>query len=596
MATQLDEAAIDQVIRRNLGKFRKKGVYTVRPGYKFTGGWITDKPAIVATVDKKLDGLPPSQMLPAEVDDVPVDVREATGLQRLRAKSPLDHALVVTHGRREFVEPQWKFERNAQTGRLLSQAAAPAHPALARKNGKQQIKYTAPPNVPLKAVTGKMTVTPLVSPDTGWPGLSAFLKGTQSTLTIGMYDFTSAHILNTFKTVLQPSGRKLELVLDHPPRNPSANQTDDQTKSALEQLMGQRCQIKWALTNSDPVVDAYIFPTAYHIKVIVRDSKAFWLSSGNLNNSNEPDIAANDPSAGSLAKSDRDWSVVVENEILARIFEDYLKNDLAVAAARQGKPQGDPQIHQALRVAMQKHEAESAKSTLHQEPAAATAVAAAHHAVGKTFSPPQPPFDNVDVTIDPVLTPDPGDYSGKILALLQSAKKSIVMQTQYIHPSDKPADKAFTDLINMLRDKHRQGLTVRLITSQYENTPQWIEKLHGFDLDRVLRIQNRVHNKGIVVDSSVVALGSQNWSADGTLYNRDATVIIHHPGIAQYFEQVFTDDWNNRATVKIVDASHQASSGPNKPPKKKPKKGRKAPKRKAKATRKKAPAKRKRRG
>ena len=83
MATKIDYSRMHKVIQRNIKSFKKPGVLTVRPGYELTGGWITDKPAIVATVDKKLDGLTPKQMLPAEVEDVPVDVREATGMQRL---------------------------------------------------------------------------------------------------------------------------------------------------------------------------------------------------------------------------------------------------------------------------------------------------------------------------------------------------------------------------------------------------------------------------------------------------------------------------------------------------------------------------------
>src|SRR5262249_759565 len=58
----------------------------------------------------------------------PVDVREATGLQRLRAKDPVTHALVVAHGRPEFQEPQWSDEREAATGRKLEEGgeAGPA--------------------------------------------------------------------------------------------------------------------------------------------------------------------------------------------------------------------------------------------------------------------------------------------------------------------------------------------------------------------------------------------------------------------------------------------------------------------------------------
>ena len=88
MATPINLAAIDRLIQRHITQFRGKGVYTLRPGYKFTGGWITDKPAIVETVDKKLDGLTTRDRLPTEIDDLTVDVREATGLQRLRVQDP----------------------------------------------------------------------------------------------------------------------------------------------------------------------------------------------------------------------------------------------------------------------------------------------------------------------------------------------------------------------------------------------------------------------------------------------------------------------------------------------------------------------------
>ncbi len=542
MATPINRTAIDRVIQRNMTALRKRGVYSVRPGYKFTGGWITDKPAIVATVEKKLDKLPPRDRLPAELEDIPVDVREATGLQRLRAKDPAAHALVFAHGRAEFHEPQWPDERNVATGQKIAPQAAVSHPALANLSSKPQISYTPAANVSLDPVTDTMTIIVHASPDAGWPVLRDFLSGTSSRLTIGMYDFTSAHILATVEAALKAGARTLELVLDHPPRNPSANQTDSDTKQGLETVLGSRAQVDWALTRNDPLATSWIFPTAYHIKVAVRDSTVFWLSGGNWNNSNQPDLAAHDPTAGSLQNADRDWHTVVSNKTLAGVFEAFLRHDRTLAASHQGT--GDPALHAVLRKAMQAHQAEQKKSSLARVPSAKPT----QMFQAKTFS-------DVSVTIDPVLTPDKGIYTGKILQLLQSAQQSLYMQTQYIHPSDQAQDQAFTALIEAVRDKHRKGVDVRLITSQYENTPQWIEKLKEHDLDKVLRIQNRVHNKGIVVDSKVVALGSQNWSGDGTLRNRDATLIVHHPEIAQYYQQIFIHDWTTMANQHVVDAS-----------------------------------------
>lgn len=66
-----------------------------------------------------------------------------------------------------------------------------------------------------------------------------------------------------------------------------------------------------------------------------------------------------------------------------------------------------------------------------------------------------------------------------------------------------------------------------------------------------VRIQQNLHNKRFIVDSSVVALGSQNWSDAGTQYNRDATFIIHSPEAARYFEQIFIHDWTYMAKQRV---------------------------------------------
>jgi phosphatidylserine/phosphatidylglycerophosphate/cardiolipin synthase-like enzyme len=50
-----------------------------------------------------------------------------------------------------------------------------------------------------------------------------------------------------------------------------------------------------------------------------------------------------------------------------------------------------------------------------------------------------------------------------------------------------------------------------------------------------------------VVDGSAVLISSQNWSTDGTLYNRDAGVIIENDAAAAYFQRIFDHDWDHLA-------------------------------------------------
>ncbi|HEX3972290.1 MAG TPA: phospholipase D-like domain-containing protein, partial [Stellaceae bacterium] len=294
----------------------------------------------------------------------------------------------------------------------------------------------------------------------------------------------------------------------------------------------------------------WIYPSAYHIKVAVRDGGSFWLSSGNFNVSNQPNLAANEPKRGSLAKADRDWHLVVDDSGLAQLFEAYIRNDFSVATPYQTS--GNDAVHAKIRAAEKKLAAAQAKSTQIRNPPARRDGTSFPHAV----------FPNVPVTVQPLLTPDPGQhttlYVDKVLALINSAQRSVYMQTQYVHPSDKPVDKDFMALVEAFANARKKGLDVRLITSQYENTPQWVEKMKELDLDQVLHIQERVHNKGIVVDSKTVMVSSQNWSGDGTLRNRDAGLIIEHPGIAQYFEKIFIDDWTKRSGIKLTDRAYQA--------------------------------------
>jgi phosphatidylserine/phosphatidylglycerophosphate/cardiolipin synthase-like enzyme len=164
-------------------------------------------------------------------------------------------------------------------------------------------------------------------------------------------------------------------------------------------------------------------------------------------------------------------------------------------------------------------------------------------------------FTKARVTVQPLLTPDKGRnttmYVDNVLALIKSAKKRLYIQTQYVHPTSLPADRSFMLLVNAVADAARRKVDVRLICSQYENTPQYVELLHEAGLSGVLRVQDRVHNKGIVVDSKTVLVSSQNWSSAGVLQNRDAGVIIGHPGISQYFEANFLQDWNDRADARV---------------------------------------------
>ena len=108
-------------------------------------------------------------------------------------------------------------------------------------------------------------------------------------------------------------------MLDHPGRNPTADQSDETTVADLRTALGEHFTQAWALSRSDPLAAAWIYHYAYHIKVAVQDHRRVWLSSGNWNNSNQPDInPVTTPADADPARNhDRDWHVVIDNPDLA---------------------------------------------------------------------------------------------------------------------------------------------------------------------------------------------------------------------------------------------------------------------------------------
>jgi len=533
----------------------------VRPGYEITSNQLTGKQAIVATVHtkKKMADLASNDILPNRIGKYPVDVREATAYQRLRAYDPAAAAVTQTYGGPEEQAPAWPNEREMPSGKLLdartsgmqkamvqSKKMQPAmHRALAVHAQKKKIDYAPPKNAPpLSRIEVNTTIIASVSPDAGYATLSGFLAGTRRSLVIGMYDFTSGPLLMDFLADLK-GGRTLQMVLDNPAPNRTRDQTDWVTVKELKSGLGHRASIAWALDRSDAFVDEWMFPYAYHIKVIVRDGEIFWLSSGNLNNSNEPDLSRPPHT------EDRDWHVIIDHSGLAETFRYYLNYDYKSALKHQA--QNPEEIEKTIEDAR-------AKKAAHANPPPPTKPASPLVApvAAKTFN-------NIDVAITPLLTPDDlpngrRQYLTNIMNLIKGAETSLYIQLQYIE-SSKGDGSFYEQLLQAIAAKVSEGKDVKLIES-LDYGLQWAEKMKavGVDLTANIGLQHNVHNKGFVIDSKIAVVSSQNFSPAGVHDNRDAGVIIENQAVAQYFEKVFLSDWNNPQTKPALSVAAAKST------------------------------------
>jgi hypothetical protein len=403
--------------------------------------------------------------------------------------------------------------------------------------------YQEPNPSKLALVNEPMEMTICVSPEAGWGELESFLGGTKSTLTVAMYQFTAPHIFKAIEEAVSPAGRKFELILHPVPEKPAksgvkANDLNEQDDviDPLEGEMKNRFEQTWATLVSKKNPDG-LFASAYHIKVAVRDSNAVWLSSGNWQSSNQPDVHpfADNPAdlpAGFQRKYNRDYHAIIKNDRLAAIYEFYIKRDFELSAAQAdqtvifGQP-GDLAPEPDLFVPIDQEEPTE-------------------------FAKPQqlfPPLRlNRKVSVQPLLTPD--NYAENALKLIKSAKKSVWFQNQYIN--FRGTDDDFTEfklLIGALKDRIDHGIEVRIICRDMMKQES-LDVLIALDFPKeVFRFQPACHNKTIIVDGKVVMFGSHNWSNEGVKTNRDASLIFDDEEIAAYLAKVYDYDWNTLATA-----------------------------------------------
>lgn len=176
----------------------------------------------------------------------------------------------------------------------------------------------------------------------------------------------------------------------------------------------------------------------------------------------------------------------------------------------------------------------------------------------ETHTPVFHPQTFTGASVRPVLAPD---TSSQVTALIASAEKSIEIEEAYITNETR---FTLNPYLAAAVDASRRGVRVRILLDSY-----WYNTEGKNDNDEMVALINRIaaaehlplegrladletsrlskiHNKGVIVDGRKVLVSSINWNSNSPNFNREAGVIIDHPGVAEYFTSVFEDDWNPR--------------------------------------------------
>ncbi|MBB3592057.1 hypothetical protein FHX08_002401 [Rhizobium sp. BK529] len=461
-------------------------VVAIKSGYRFENGEITDQRAVVIAVNRKLElGALESRgrtKLPDYFDGVRTDITVASAQDLFGLDMD------------EAAQPSW------------------------------HTSYKKRDDLPLtrRPVNGKFVIH--TGPDASWPQLGPFLSKTRKSLVVAMYDFGATNVANGVLDAVKGQAETISMVLQMGGKVHDGDLTDAEAVAEIREAKGNKFDFAPASVGKNG-----IFDSAYHIKVAVRDHNAMWLSSGNWQSSNQPNVAPltnKDDAASALRLYNREWHAILEDAGLSKLYEDHILRDLEEAkAVTEAGIVSEQLVFLPANLAIDTLEAP-------EKP--------------RYF---QPLTGERTIDVQPILTPD--NYIDTVLPFIQSAKSRIYFQNQSFNT--KTVGDGYRRLLDALLEKQKGGLDVRIIFRSFGSEDRDVisnAKEYGFDTNKI-RKQKNCHTKGIIIDSEAVLMGSHNWTTAGTGFNRDASLIFYDVEIAKFYEEIFLYDWNRIGPAKI---------------------------------------------
>ena len=378
------------------------------------------------------------------------------------------------------------------------------------------------------------------TPDSAFFVTKRRIEAAQSSILIGIYDFTARHMRDLLIEAVN-RGVEVTLMLDcNFSNNPAVTSPE---RSIFNELAdnGVHCVRAPSCQGG-----THRFFKVAHEKIIVIDDTWTLIQSGNYSNHSIPFNLSDGVNSAGFRTGNRDMGIAINSTSVASFFSQLINRDIQLELGEEDEAAASSLIPTAL------------------PPLFAPAVEAADFELfpSKTLSLAGP----VDVL--PVLTPD--NYLDEVPALIANAQRSIIIEQQYIRNITFAGNGSIRRLVNSIvsaRESH-PDLEVRIIVAApYSSDSDDRTKLRtelnalagvGLVEDQHVRLLNKnhlthCHNKLVIVDDEKVLISSQNWSEPAVTVNREAGVIVSHPDIADYFKRVFDEDWEN-AVQSLEDA------------------------------------------
>jgi len=360
--------------------------------------------------------------------------------------------------------------------------------------------------------SGNMEVTCYTSPDSSYDVTIDALESADEEIDICIYAISNTFLLNALVDKMNENPSIIiNVIVSY--RHASGFETSN-TRGALYYLSQAADDAGATNVNLFESSNTYDFT---HAKYIIIDQEVVLVQSANWAKTSVP----KDPSYGN-----REWGVMIKNNDVVNYFLQVFNNDMGIAT---------PYFEDA------DHETSFSENV-------------SSGSYSKSFS--SQKFTG-SMTIQTIVSPD-NDVSA-IKALLQSATNTIYVQQAYIKTE---WDGSSDEFLDELEDAVDRGVTVKvIIDKQPSGAADSADhmKSKGIEIAYSSSVFEYCHNKGVIVDNSIVLISSINWSYEAANENREAGVIIFDTNVAGFFIDVFAYDWSN---AEIISGESSIDTSP----------------------------------
>jgi len=394
-------------------------------------------------------------------------------------------------------------------------------------------------------------VTCFVSPDSSYEAIINEIDSARESISISVYQFTSIHLA---ESLINASKRNItvKVFLEGLPafwNMTNVNKTHYENNSypyreayaekyIAKILYENETEVRFMIKDDKQNIhDRYRY---IHSKFIVVDNSSVIISSENLKQAGIP---------ADNTYGNRGWGVIIRNNETAKYFSDVFFDDW------------NPEMKDSFPFTPEHTKYGNPPEWFEFDKTIYT---------GNY----EPVFSGITINglfnVSPVLSPDTSLLeTSSVIGMINSAKTSVYIEQLSCKINWNYYSNVCDNLyLNAAIDAARRGCDVKiLMDSRYTdfdkdnlddnyNTVLYINKLatkmkengklEGHLEARLAYLDGltKVHNKGVIVDSSKVLVSSISWDYNSVFNNREAGVIIENQNAAEYYEQVFYRDWN----------------------------------------------------